>query len=644
MIIGPNGTGKSTLVCAICLGLGWPTRVLGRAKELSEYVKHGCDAAEIVIELKADPARRMKDNPIIRHVIKREGNKSTYQLNGRNITHKEVWNFVKGFNIQIDNLCQFLPQDRVADFAKLSSIEKLEETQKAAARPEVAQWHNELKKLGAERSKHLADQEQSKTHLEQLQKRQDAQRADVERMTERKNLLEKVEILEKCRPGLQYEAAKNEHIVVRDRKNAAEEELSELNTQVEPALQGVEAKKAYNTQIRALVQSRKHTVELADARAKQSKDAVDNLKRLIEQCDAEKTAERQALDKRKTGAEVVKRQLTVLRNRINDEEPIEFNPAEFNERARAKQNEINESTNRATEIKNHMQELRARKSQVEQQRREVHYKISSLQSESGKQMAKLERFSKDTHRAWNWIKNNQNKFREPILGPALVECTVKDQRYAAAVESKMQKGDWLAFTATSKEDWNMLRQYLTGTGADSLRLTDIHLRVADRGMDGWQRPVSPGEFKSFGLDDFMIDLLNGPDRVLSALCDSSRLHKTGFSLQESTESQFQRLQNSPVDSWVAGKMSYKITRRQEYGHMSVMNTPVQAARFWTDSGVDTEAQRRYQAELLEVEGDLQSIDDEEESLKEQYAPLSAARKKATDEKVSISACHSLFRY
>ncbi len=23
MVIGPNGTGKSTLVCAICLGLGW---------------------------------------------------------------------------------------------------------------------------------------------------------------------------------------------------------------------------------------------------------------------------------------------------------------------------------------------------------------------------------------------------------------------------------------------------------------------------------------------------------------------------------------------------------------------------------------------------------------------------------------------
>lgn len=27
MVIGPNGTGKSTLVCAICLGLGWGPQV-----------------------------------------------------------------------------------------------------------------------------------------------------------------------------------------------------------------------------------------------------------------------------------------------------------------------------------------------------------------------------------------------------------------------------------------------------------------------------------------------------------------------------------------------------------------------------------------------------------------------------------------
>ena len=36
-------------------------------------------------------------------------------------------------NIQIENLCQFLPQDRVADFAKMNPQELLENTEKAVS-------------------------------------------------------------------------------------------------------------------------------------------------------------------------------------------------------------------------------------------------------------------------------------------------------------------------------------------------------------------------------------------------------------------------------------------------------------------------------------------------------------------------------
>jgi hypothetical protein len=64
MIIGPNGTGKSTLVCAICLGLGWSSEHLGRSKELSAFVKHGAAEAEIEIELAK--SERMARNPVIR--------------------------------------------------------------------------------------------------------------------------------------------------------------------------------------------------------------------------------------------------------------------------------------------------------------------------------------------------------------------------------------------------------------------------------------------------------------------------------------------------------------------------------------------------------------------------------------------------
>jgi chromosome segregation ATPase len=41
VVIGPNGTGKSTLVCALALGLGGPTSILGRAKDVADFIRHG---------------------------------------------------------------------------------------------------------------------------------------------------------------------------------------------------------------------------------------------------------------------------------------------------------------------------------------------------------------------------------------------------------------------------------------------------------------------------------------------------------------------------------------------------------------------------------------------------------------------------
>lgn len=51
VIIGPNGTGKSSIVCAICLGLGGKTGLLGRAQQVGDYIKYGCQKAKIELEL-----------------------------------------------------------------------------------------------------------------------------------------------------------------------------------------------------------------------------------------------------------------------------------------------------------------------------------------------------------------------------------------------------------------------------------------------------------------------------------------------------------------------------------------------------------------------------------------------------------------
>ena len=51
VVLGPNGTGKSTIVCALVLGLGGQPKDLGRAKEISEYVNHTKDSGFVEIEL-----------------------------------------------------------------------------------------------------------------------------------------------------------------------------------------------------------------------------------------------------------------------------------------------------------------------------------------------------------------------------------------------------------------------------------------------------------------------------------------------------------------------------------------------------------------------------------------------------------------
>lgn len=53
----------------------------------------------------------------------------------------------KKLNIQVDNLCQFLPQDRVCAFAQLSQPELLQETEKAVGGEGMLEEHMKLIEL-----------------------------------------------------------------------------------------------------------------------------------------------------------------------------------------------------------------------------------------------------------------------------------------------------------------------------------------------------------------------------------------------------------------------------------------------------------------------------------------------------------------
>eukprot|EP01083_Nonionella_stella_P314377 1132295_1 len=117
LILGPNGTGKSSVVCAIGLGLAGLPKCLGRGEKIADFIKYGRDQAITNIELYNPDG----PNFTIKRVISRKSNRNPWSLNGNKSSKDEVSKFVKDqLNIKVDNLCQFLAQDRVSEFADLT--------------------------------------------------------------------------------------------------------------------------------------------------------------------------------------------------------------------------------------------------------------------------------------------------------------------------------------------------------------------------------------------------------------------------------------------------------------------------------------------------------------------------------------------
>lgn len=160
-IIGPNGTGKSSIVQALTVGLAGDMKITERGARFQDCIKRGCDEGWTEIELR--DADGKGKNLVIRCTITKSNR--TYHMNGARarrplsgracrprshppppsavpgakVGSKDVVKRVKDLNIQIDNMLQFLPQDRVAAFTNMSPPELLVNTMKATLPEQYAQ-------------------------------------------------------------------------------------------------------------------------------------------------------------------------------------------------------------------------------------------------------------------------------------------------------------------------------------------------------------------------------------------------------------------------------------------------------------------------------------------------------------------------
>ena len=600
MVIGPNGTGKSSLVCAICLGLGWGPQHLGRAKEVSEFIKNGCREATIEIELqRAETGPHSRVNPVFTRHMKREGNKSTWMINGTASNNKQVVALARSFQVQIDNLCQFLPQDKVVEFAQMNPMALLESTQRAVA-PELLEHHKNLIKIREKQKDVLSNRKHDKEQLKNLENRQEGQRLEVENTRRRAEIKKKLEWLEKCRPITLYDDAlkKSREAKLLQKELAAD--LKQLEKEVGPTLRRVREKETYE----------KDTLALKERREKELKNGekvCDDLEKAMGKCDADsdecealRKAELSGVNPKKQDRLKYRQTIRNLTRQIEEgQEPYDLTP--INNQIRSKTAQRNEAGAAKEETKQRMIEIRGQGNAIKDDIVELRARLDALDTEAGKQMTKLEKASVQTHKAWKWIQDNQDQFQKTVFGPPMVTCSLKDPGMAKVMEPLFQENDFKFITVQCQQDFITCQRKLIQEN----KWSDISIRVCSTAsLDQFRPPMPSEKLRELGLDGWAIDFIDGPPTVIAMLCFERSLHQNGVGRREISNAQYQAIVKTGMRSFVAGATSYRLTHRAEYGEAGKATSarPVRDPRVWAEQPIDSGLKANLQRQINEKNG------------------------------------------
>ncbi|KAI0837943.1 P-loop containing nucleoside triphosphate hydrolase protein [Hypoxylon sp. FL0890] len=618
MVIGPNGTGKSSLVCAICLGLGYHPRHLGRASNVGEFVKHGKETAIVEIELQSRPEERA--NHVIRMQIRKEDNKTKWWLNGKESTHQSVKALTNELRIQIDNLCQFLPQDRVAEFAGLTPVALLQETLRAAAPEQMINWHNQLKELHRKHKEMKVRLDACAETLKGHETRQQGSQADVDRLREREAIQKKIQDLHSARAIAEYNTLRGLVTEAKRKKQEATLRLQELEKACGPALQAVNRKEEYRQKIEAVVGDRKNALRNAELACDRLLQAIEAQDERIKHIQNKKNAEESSHASKRSDLAKIRRTITDLEAKLQNKPP-EFVGSEWNQKIRQQEHILRENEAEQRTLRTQFDELKDLNSRKNLEKADLERDLEALNSQEGQKLAFLRKVNADAAKGWEWLQEHRDEFEKEVFGPPMLNCSVTDQRYSDHIQSLLGNDDFLCFTCQTKNDHKKLSaQFYKEMGIS------VTIRTCGNEFASFRSPLPREQAREMGLDGYATDYLEGPEPVLAMLCLEKRLHASGVALREISNENYERIVNSGLLNWATGSTFYRINRRREYGDgaTSYVSRKIRRGRFWTNQPVDHAERLTITRRINELDEEIQEIRKQGQEIKRRTKEMDEA--------------------
>ncbi|KAG8875354.1 Structural maintenance of chromosomes protein 5 [Tulasnella sp. 331] len=591
MIIGANGTGKSSVACAIAIGLGWSPKVLGRAEELKDFVKIGNDRGWIELELKGPAGKK---NLIIKREINTKTNGSAWHLNKESATLAEIKAKVEALNVQVTNFCSFLPQDKVASFARMTPQQLLLQTQLAAGDKSLPEWHKELIEKGEELQKHLGSLDGDTIELQQLEDKNKELERDVE--------LWEIVVL-----GTEYKVLKARYHDIKTNRAKLHAKWKELRARDQPL---VNLKEEYAEKAESLLEKRKHEEGLASRKFR-------DLVKKGNECENEDNQAddlHKRLEVLKTTDKQRKARIAKLREEITTLEETLANPPQV-EDVEAINIDADQLRQDSSGFHEEYSALEERKRDHADKTGKFRFQLQSAQTRfadlGNVAMQRLENLRKadaDCADTIEWLRKPENaqRFRIPVTEPAYVSLDIPNLDYVDHVEACISWGQLKTFVCGCEEDYKLLNRLVN----------DTNEALGRRGrITAWFRPVDMQQLqpppmvdnvmKQFGFDGYAIEFITAPQGMMWYLQKDLNMHRTAIALDGTRVNQAQAIDavstSSGATAFIAGRQTFRVAR-SAYGRRLAQTSTgaVIPARNLKHGTVDPELKATYEAEIQEA--------------------------------------------
>lgn len=605
MIIGPNGTGKSTFVAAVCLGLGGKVDLIKR-KNMDSMIKSGESECRIEITLKDKEGR---PDVTIERTSFLKLSRSSWKVNGESLDVNAVRRIVKDLNIQLDNLCHFLPQERVAEFASLSPEKLLLETERTIGDNTLLQQHQLLVELDegwVEVSKKVDTLDETIKDLE----------TDVEKFEHEAQKYQEYEVKTKeidCHrkllPYAKLQDVKEQMKHLKEVRDLAKRELQKFSDNNRPleirkseAEKGMKEASSYISVLKETISKLSDKVAGVTAKAASIQKEIGELKNEIESLQSRTENQKKELKKAQLEKEDIIRKLEKMDT--VDEEKI----ATLSSSREAKHEEKVRLEENYDSLKYKLNAERRQLETCEYSQREELRKLNNndrLEILNTKGTRYRRELMEHSYRAHSFLRKEKREQDLKYYEAPIVCCRVTHQKYAKYFEKVVDNNSLFSLFFANEQDYQKVSSVLP-------KDINVPMRVVANGSLTSPMPVE--KVKKLGFDGYLSDFITGPEAVVKGLNARSSLHSIPVSLKPLDQNTVKKLLQPGTDGKVPFlrfviENSLFMVGRSRYGSKQVFyqTEHIGEAQLMGSEGLTEEVKQEIQRRVSNLKGKIEEF-------------------------------------